>query len=291
MSISLRKRSNRLDNKSSQRIWELDFLRGVCVLLMVFDHFMFDIADGGMFATAWLNSGKESVIQIVRLAINYINSSQLRSTTQHIVVWIFAVLCGISCSFSRSNLKRGVQASIIAGIITIVSYCMESDIKFGILHMFAFAILFWWLIDTLCCHNKMITAGVCMFIGMMIITMNAGFMATYDPKINPQAFATDNELYFIGQFMIGNPSDFYSGDYYPIFPTAGYMLVGSALGVLLYPKKKSLLPWLGKYDWYKPFAFWGKIAIWVYALHQVVVVVILAIISFIFITPGNFVVI
>ena len=26
------------------RIWELDFLRGVCVLLMVFDHTMYDIA-------------------------------------------------------------------------------------------------------------------------------------------------------------------------------------------------------------------------------------------------------
>lgn len=287
MNISLRKRSNRLEPKSSQRIWELDFLRGVCVLLMVFDHFMYDIAD--MFGNAWIATDKENVIQIVRLAIQYINSSQLRSTTQHIVVWIFAVLCGISCSFSRSNLKRGVQASIIAGIITIVSYYMEADIKFGILHMFAFSILFWWLIDTICCHNKMITAGVCMFVGMMIIAMNAGFMATY--KTNPQAFTDNNNLFFIGEFMLGDTHNFFSGDYYPIFPTTGYMLVGSALGVLLYPKKKSLLPWLGKYDWYKPFAFWGKIALWVYALHQVVVVVILAIISFIFITPGSFVVI
>ena len=287
MNIALRKKSKGLEPKSSQRIWELDFLRGVCVLLMVFDHFMFDIAD--MFGKAWIATGKESVIQIVRLAIDYINNSQLRSTTQHIVVWIFALLCGISCSFSRSNLKRGVQASIIAGIITIVSYYMESSIKFGILHMFAFAILFWWLIDTLCCHNKMITAGVCMFIGMMIITMNAGFMATY--KVNPQAFSDNNDLFYIGEFMLGDSRGFFSGDYYPIFPTAGYMLVGAAMGVLLYPKKKSLLPLLGKYDWYKPFAFWGKIAIWVYALHQVVVVVVLAIISFIFVTPGNFVVI
>ncbi len=287
MNIALRKKSNRLEPKSSQRIWELDFLRGVCVLLMVFDHFMFDIAD--LFGSAWIATGKENVIQIVRLAIQYINSSELRATTQHIVVWIFAVLCGISCSFSRSNLKRGVQACIIAGIITIVSYYMDSAIKFGILHMFAFSILLWWLIDTLCCHNKMITAGVCMFVGIMIITMNEGFMATYNA--NPQAFATDNDYYFIGAFMLGDHRNFFSGDYYPIFPTTGYMLVGAALGILLYPKKKSLLPLLGKYDWYKPFAFWGKIAIWVYALHQVVVVVILAIISFIFITPGNFVVI
>lgn len=287
MKCALLKRSDRLEPKSSQRIWELDFLRGVCVLLMVFDHFMYDIAD--LFDKAWIATGKESVIQIVHLAQEYINNSLLRSTTQHIVVWIFALLCGISCSFSRSNLKRGVQACIIAGIITIVSYFMDADIKFGILHMFAFSILLWWLIDAVCCHNKMITAGVCIFVGIMIITMNTGFMTTY--KANPQAFAQDNKLFFIGEFMLGNRRNFFSGDYYPIFPTTGYMLLGAALGAMIYPKKKSLLPHLGKYDWYKPFAFWGKIAIWVYALHQVVVVVLLAIISFIFITPGNFVVI
>ena len=287
MNIStLRKKSNRLEPKSSQRIWELDFLRGVCVLLMVFDHFMYDVAE--MFDSAWVETGKANVIQIVELAQEYINNSALRETTQHIVVWIFALLCGISCSFSRNNLKRGVQACIIAGIITIVSYYMDTAIKFGILHMFAFSILLWWLIDTICCHNKMITAGVCMFLGVMIIMMDKGFMATYEN--NPQAFSDNNNLYFIGYFMQGERG-FYSGDYYPIFPTTGYMLIGATLGVLLYPKKKSLLPHLGKYDWYKPFSFWGKIAIWVYALHQVVVVVILAIISFIFITPGNFVVI
>ncbi len=269
--------------KSSERIWELDFLRGICVLLMVFDHAMYDI--GHLFDAAWLATGKDTIIRLVELARDYYANSTLRETVQHIVVWIFAVLCGISCSFSRSNLKRGVQATIIASIITIVTFFMDTTIKFGILHMFAFSILLWWLIDTLCCHNKMITAGICLFLGVMIITLNEGLTAAY--RDNQSIFAADNTYYFIGRFMLGSPTDFYSSDYYPIFPTTGYMLVGAAVGILIYPKKKSLLPWLGKYDWYKPFAFWGKIAIWVYALHQVVVVIVLAIISFIFITPGS----
>ena len=253
---------------------------------MIFDHFMFDISD--LFDRAWVATGKESIIQIVELAQTYISSSELRFTVRDIVVWIFALLCGISCSFSRSNLRRGVQAAIIAGIITVVSYYMDVTIKFGILHMFAFSILLWWLIDTLCCHNKLITSGVCLFLGVMIISMNAGFMETYSHNVH--AFAKDDSWYAIGYFMQGD-NYFFSGDYYPIFPTTGYMLVGAGIGILLYPKKKSLLPHLGKYDWYKPFSFWGRIAIWVYALHQVVVVVLLALISFIFITPGDFVVI
>lgn len=273
--------------KKPQRIWELDFLRGICVLLMVFDHAMFDI--GGLFNEAWMATGKENIILLVELAQNYFDNSQLRFTVQRIVVWIFALLCGISCSFSRNNLKRGVQATIIACIITIVTFMLDTVIKFGILHMFAFSILFWWLIDTVCCHKKMITAGVCLFLGVMIILMNQSFMQLYDA--DTQFFAQNNDWYFLGEFMLGNPSSFSSADYYPIFPTTGYMLIGAGISVILYPKRKSLLPWLGKYDWYKPFNFWGKIAIWVYAFHQVAVVVILALISFLFITPGDFVVI
>lgn len=276
-----------IQKPQKQRIWELDFLRGICVLLMIFDHTMYDI--GGLFCDAWIATGKEYIIMLVELAQDYYSNSQLRFTVQKIVVWIFALLCGISCSFSRSNLKRGIQATIIACIITIVTFYMDTVIKFGILHMFAFSILLWWFIDTLCCHKKMITAGVCLFLGVMIITMNEGFMSVYADNI--QAFASDNSKYFIGEFMLGHPSSFSSADYYPIFPTTGYMLIGAGISVLLYPKKKSLLPWLGKYDWYKPFNFWGRIAIWVYAFHQVAVVVILALISFLFITPGNFVVI
>lgn len=270
-----------------QRIWELDFLRGICVLLMIFDHTMYDI--GGLFGSAWIETGNETIIRLVKLARDYYSNSELRFTTQRIVVWIFALLCGISCSFSKNNLKRGIQATMIAGIITIVTFYMDTVIKFGILHMFAFSILFWWLIDTLCCHKKLITSGVCLFLGVMIILLNEAFMATY--ATNQSAFTDTNDWYFLGQFMLANPQSFNSADYYPIFPTTGYMLVGASLAVVLYPKKKSLLPWLGKYDWYKPFNFWGKIAIWVYAFHQIAVVVVLALISFLFVTPGDFVVI
>lgn len=276
-----------INKPQKQRIWELDFLRGVCVLLMIFDHTMYDI--GYLFCDAWVATGKESIKMLVELAQEYYANSELRKTVQQIVVWIFALLCGISCSFSRSNLKRGIQATIIACIITIVTFYMDTVIKFGILHMFAFSILLWWLIDTACCHKKMITAGVCLFLGVMIITMNEGFMSVYADNVH--AFATDNSWCFLGEFMLGKPNSLNSADYYPIFPTTGYMLIGAGISVLLYPKKKSLLPWLGKYDWYKPFGFWGRIAIWVYAFHQIAVVVVLALVSFIFVTPGDFVVI
>ena len=82
-----------------------------------------------------------------------------------------------------------------------------------------------------------------------------------------------------------------SADYYPVFPTTGYMLIGAAVAPVLYPNRRSLLPWLGEYNWYAPFSFWGRHALWVYVLHQVVLAVIFAIISALFVTPGDFVII
>ena len=44
--------------KSKNRIWELDFIRGLCVLLMIFDHVLYDIAD--IFGRPWYQAAKEA---------------------------------------------------------------------------------------------------------------------------------------------------------------------------------------------------------------------------------------
>lgn len=269
------------------RIWELDFLRGVCVLLMIFDHFMFDIGD--IFGKEWAAAqGTEFFIGLYQRAVEY-SSTPLRLVTRDIVVWVFALLCGISCSFSRSNLKRGIEVAVFALIITAVTTAMGMPIKFGILHMFAVAILLWVAINFIARKDAWRTAVICLAVGIMIIIINEFCKARY--AIDDQAFSNNNDWYFIGEWMLGDRRGFYSADYYPIFPSVGYMLVGAGVAPLLYPKKRSLLPWLGEYNWHAPFDFWGRIAIWVYVLHQVVIAVILAAVSWLFITPGNFVII
>ncbi len=269
------------------RIWELDFLRGVCVLLMIFDHFMFDIS--GVFGKAWAQAqGTEFFIGLYKRAVIY-DTSPLRLVTRDIVVWVFALLCGISCSFSRSNLKRGIEVAVFALIITAVTTAMDMPIKFGILHMFAVAILLWVAINFIARKDAWRTAVICLAVGIMIIIINEFCKVRY--SIDEQAFSDNNDWYFIADWMLGNSDEFYSADYYPIFPSVGYMLIGAGVAPLLYGKKRSLMPWLGEYNWHAPFDFWGRIAIWVYVLHQVVIAVILAALSWLFITPGDFVII
>lgn len=269
---------------SSRRIWELDFIRGVCVLLMVFDHFIYDI--GYIFSPAWIRANPDMEwLEYIRDAAREYWNSSFHTDSQHVVVWIFCFVCGISCYFSRSNLKRGIMAAVFAMLITLVTSQLGMTIRFGILHMFAFAILLWWLIDTVCRHKKLRTAVVSLVLGIAIIAIDYGFSSAYE---NGMRFTTDKTWFFVADWL---NAGVLSSDYYPIFPSVGYVLIGSFFGYLLYNKRRSLFPRLGRYSWHAPFDFWGRIALWVYVLHQVVVAAILALISILIFTPGDFVII
>ena len=53
---ALNKGQNEGSRLLRERIWELDFIRGLCVFLMIFDHMMFDLAY--VFNDAWFPGGE-----------------------------------------------------------------------------------------------------------------------------------------------------------------------------------------------------------------------------------------
>lgn len=268
-------KKSELLNKNNRRIWELDFLRGLCVLLMVWDHFMYDCSS--LFVEAWLKADNEGLIKLSEFATEYWNGN-LREIFHPVIYNMFFVICGISCSFSRNNLARGIEALLLAFGITVVTSFLEVQITFGVLHMLGFAILIWWIINTVCRRNKFATAAVCLVVGIIIVCG--------DLVINSIGVEKNEDLMFLS-YLFGGAYD--STDYFSLIPNVGVVLLGASVAPILYNKKRSLLPWFDKYGWYKPVGFFGKIALWVYVLHQVVVVVILSIVSYI--TIGDFVII
>ena len=294
--------------KNKNRIWELDFIRGICVLLMIFDHTLYDIAD--IFGKSWYEaavaagkSNAEFLYNIWQAARTYYfgstqstfwgvlsSGSPIRAFVEPMVVVIFAIVCGISCSFSRSNLKRGIELGIFAILITVVTRLIDESmmITFGVFQMFTVAILFWCLIDFICRHDKIKTAMACGIIGVIMLIINHCLLNIW--LLDQQAFSTNSNGFFLGYFMLG-VNKIPSADYQPIFPYVAWMLIGASLGPIIYMNKKSLLPHLGKYDWYEPVNFWGRSAMWVYVAHQIVIGLILGLISVIFLTPGDFVII
>ena len=87
--------------ENKKRILEIDLLRGVAVFLMMLHHFIFDlryIVGLDVFAfqeTVWFQE-------------------YLRPP----VIAVFIMVSGISSSFSRSNLRRGVRLLIASLILT-----------------------------------------------------------------------------------------------------------------------------------------------------------------------------
>ena len=99
-----------------KRYWELDFVRGLCVLLMIFDHAMFSFAD--VLPGIWEMFNVKFFGGLPDLALDYWTWN-FRQVFRIFVFTAFFVLCGISCTFSRSNLKRGIKAFLVATAITL----------------------------------------------------------------------------------------------------------------------------------------------------------------------------
>ena len=185
-----------------KRIWEIDFLRGIALVLMIVFHVVFDLNDiydypiyygSGFFYYI----GKTSAI-------------------------LFMLLSGVSCFLSRDNIKRGLKIFGIAMILTLITYLYNPafEIKFGILHFL----------------------GICMMIYPLLKKMNRFFIILLSIVIiivgNMFSKITVSSQFL---FPIGlMSSTFTSSDYYPLLPWMGVFLIGAVVGMTLYGKKESL---------------------------------------------------
>ncbi len=275
--------------KAKNRIWEIDFFRGFCVFLMLLDHTCFLLQY--YFGPAWygglagMRASSEIGAKLCSLCEVYWNS-QLREIGHPIVLFIFFSISGISCSFSKSNLKRGLVLAVISGLYSLITYFLDKFLNlgcftaFGVLHFYAFCILLWAIICKICRNNtiaKMIYSG---FLVILISTLYFCYIAPADtPEWLFWAYPHHN--------FDGTASNFYKqsavspGDLFTIIPYAAFFFAGTFLQPILYSKRRSLLPKLDR-GWHRPISFLGRHALIVYIVHVVLVAVILCVISQIF---------
>lgn len=275
-SIEKQQLKSRKRLKLSKRIWELDFIRGICVILMCFDHFMFD--SGYLFGNAWLKEGNEALSAFVQFARDYWVSA-LRINARYVVIVCFFIVCGISCSFSRSNFKRSIEIAIGAILVSIVTSLLNTAILFGVLHMLACSVFLWWVISKIG-KNRYVTAALSFIAGVII--MSVSYSLTTSPPLSPPNLPWLHASLVVGQFS--------SADYFPLMPYAGIVLIGAALGPLLYPNKKSLLPLPYVNTITTPVRWVGRWAIFFYLFHQLIIAGLLALLSYLFLSPGNWII-
>lgn len=258
--------------KYKNRIWEIDFIRGFIVLLMVFDHFMFLVSD--IFGEAWLNFGynSDSLHNFCNFAHTYFYGT-LRNQAEPIVASLFFLICGLSTTFSKNNFKRGLLLFFVSLALSLGSYYFmpEQFIHFGVLSSLAFCILIWEFISRLANGNKKILLPVATLLSITLVLIN--YYATIG-AIRPSSpicsiFVREWAVYY----------GFYSpGDFFPLFPHFAVFLVGVVIGGVFYKDKKS---YLEKFNCIitKPVNFVGRHALYFYFIPQVFFTIILMIVS------------
>lgn len=224
------------------RIRELDFLKGIALLFMVWDHIVYDLSDFFGFDVSSLGFFKEG--------IGFISSV------------IFMTTCGISLTLGRHNIKHGAEVFSLGMALTLFTLIFdkitgeESLILFGILHFLGLAMIIGHFVKKLPLWAVALLA-VCAF------TVGA-----YFEKIT----VTVPFLFPIGLMT----KDFYSSDYFPLLPNLGYVFIGIIFGRVLYKEKKSLVKFIPEKS---VMCFLGRHTLFLYFAHQPVVFGVIYIVS------------
>ena len=147
------------------RVWEIDAMRGFLILAVLINHlnltvnaFCIDGAyniDSEVWASfsdplgVWYSYGADGVLQSAKWV------TTLRETCTFSAVSAFFVISGISCLFSRNNLRRGVITLIAAYVLSaftgLLAFWTDDPtqfIRFGVLHCYGYCqIIYYFLFE------------------------------------------------------------------------------------------------------------------------------------------------
>lgn len=292
----LGKRENR------KRIFEIDFLRGFDLILMIAIHFCFAASRDGimgiLFDSRSQNNG--TIDAMNRFCGNVfwgiVNASGLKNPfgpgVFHLLFLeiffsgLFIFLSGVSCSFAKNNLKRGIQLAYVAELMTVVLIAFSCIAKnffgvggdhyaavciiCGILHSIAIALIIYSIFD------HFFPSFYQTFIAAIVLVIIA-IITTY--------FYADSETGHI--FTAELPKDWwklllglarYGDDYFSPTQVTATLFLGAAFGKLIYANKKSIFPENMPTKWAKPILFLGKHSLIVYVCHQPFMYILLAIV-------------
>ncbi len=222
----------------NHRIWELDALRGICIIGMVVVHLLYDLC---------------YIYGLVQL-----QDSRLFYFISQWGGVLFLLISGICVTLGSHPVRRGIIVFTAGMVVTLVTwglYRLELFdrsilIYFGVLHCLGLCMLLWpllrhiptWLLPVL--GLALAIAGIYISENILVSTKN---------------------LIWLGFMYPG----FQSSDYFPILPNLGFFILGCFLGKTLYKNKNTLLPRIDP-DFFliRFFRLCGKWSLFIYLLHQ-----------------------
>lgn len=223
-------------SEKKERIWELDALRGLCILGMIAVHFCFDLqAFGG-------------------LRLDLPDWFLFMQQYGHV---LFILISGICATLARKTARRGL---IVLGAGLLVSYVtlmleflggfFGLGIWFGILHLLGVCMLLYPAFRHLPYWALLALGALCLALGVCFSRLSVGTPFLLALGLRPSRL-------------------FAGSDYFPIFPHLGWFLIGAALGKTLYRRQKTLLPGVpARNPIRRALCLIGRHSLEIYLLHQ-----------------------
>lgn len=237
---------------NKKRIVFIDEVRGFAVLCMVFYHAFYVFYS--FFDWNWAKSLFDFFMPI-----------------QPLFAGLFIFICGISCTFSKNNFKRGVILLAVALGFTLVTAVImpklgfiNCEIYFGILHFLSLSIIIFALISG---FIKNIPPAVGVIICAVLYAFTSGVDSGVMNYGELLVFEIPDVLYehnYLMPFGIYSPS-FSSADYFPLLPDIFIFFAGAFAGIWFAQKSypdwthAEKIPFLG---------FLGRNALPIYVAHM-----------------------
>lgn len=220
-----------------QRIWELDALRGLCILGVIVIHFVYDIT----MLYGLISWEPPAVFLFVQQ-------------------WggvLFLLLSGICVTLGSHSIRRGLivfGSGLLVSAVTAGMYLLNMAtesiiIYFGVLHCLGVCMMLWPLFKK---QSR-----------WSLLSLGAGLIAI-GFVLNSMSVDT------VWLMPFGVPwHGFQTSDYFPLLPYLGFFLAGAAFGRILYPEKKTLFPKVNAdFPVLRFLRFCGRHSLWIYLLHQ-----------------------
>lgn len=219
-----------------ERIWELDALRGLCILGMIVIHLLFDI------------------VQIAGVMLSVPSWVEFIGAYGHI---FFILISGICVTLANRSFKRGVIVFGAGLLVSYVTLFLDFVLKFsylriwfGILHLLGICMMLYPIFKKLPVWTLAVLGAAFVVLGFWLQTVSVSV-----PFLFPIGLCSD--------------AVYAGSDFFPIFPGLGWFLIGAVIGKTAYRQKKSLLPKVNAaLPPFRALRFIGRHSLEIYLIHQ-----------------------
>jgi uncharacterized membrane protein len=233
-----------------KRFWEIDFLRGIAILMMIIFHFLYDlnyfsVYYSDLWSGFWFLFGRITALIFIFLVGISLTLSYVR--TRHAKI-----------NLPLKYIKRGLRVFGYGLLITLATLLFLKDglIIFGVLHFIGVAIIL--------AYPFLRFSFVNLFLGIIFISI--GFYIS-------EIFVDFPWLLWLGL----KQEYFYTLDYFPIFPWFGIVLFGLFFGNILYKnyERQFKLRDFSNFIFVKQLCLIGRHSLFIYFIHQPILIAIL----------------